>query len=156
MSKGLTNSFLSKISKKILGSDFLGVYPCDVRPKKQKTSFLVIFNTGRKHTKGEHFIAIKIRRKEIFYFDPFGEPPTNDFILSFLADVKKKRKIFWNRVQIQDNSSNFCGFFCLAYLISAQRKMPLNQFINLFSKENKKINDKIVIEFIVSKIKAKK
>ena len=155
MSRGLSNSFLSKISRKILGPKFLGVYPCDVRPKTKNRSCFIIFNTGKKNTEGEHFVAVKIVKKEIFYFDPFGEQPNNDYILSFLREEKKNKKFFWNRVQIQDNSSNFCGFFCLAYLISAKNKMPMKRFKNLFSIQNRKLNDKIVIEFIISKIKKK-
>lgn len=151
MSKGLTNSYLEKITRKLIGPSFLGVHPCDVYPKKTKSSFSLIFNTGRKYTSGEHFVAIRAQKNIVFYFDPFGEPPKNVFIKNFLSGLN--RPVQSNKVQIQDDTSNFCGFYCLAYLMSSKKKMNLDRFINLFSTKKKKENDKKVIEFIVSNIK---
>ena len=150
MSGGLSNSFLERIGKKILGSDFVGVFPCDVHRKSRKKTYLIIFNTGRKNTLGEHFVAIKIGKKSVFYFDPFGEPPTNSFIKEYIS--KLKRPLNWNIVQIHHNSSNFCGFYCLAYLMSVKKKMSFKKFLNLFSIQNKKSNDKKVVDFIVSNL----
>jgi len=155
MSKGLTNSYLQKLTKKIIGPNFLGVFPCDLYPPKIKTSFSVIFNTAPHNTSGEHFIAIKATKTSVFYFDSFGEPPKNERLKIFLSLIIKNRSFKWNGVQIQDDSSNFCGFYCLAYLMSAKKKMKHDRFINLFIKENKKENDKKVINFIVSNIKNK-
>lgn len=154
MSRGLTNSYLEKLSRKILGSSFTGVYPCDVHPRTRRKSFSVIFNTApQSNTLGEHFVAIKVKKKLVFYFDPFGEPPTNEDIKKFLIGIGGDRAIKWNGVQIQDNSSNFCGFFCLAFLISAENKIRFSRFINLFSIQNKKENNKKAVDFIVSQIK---
>jgi hypothetical protein len=153
MSRGLTNKYLENLSRKLLGSKFLGVYPCDVHPKTQKTCFSIIFNTAKEGTSGEHFVCLDVREKIIFYFDSFGEAPKNKFIKKFLFNIKEKKIIFWNRVQIQDDSSNFCGFYCLAFLMSMKNKIHFDRFINLFSIKNKKENDQTVVKFIVSKIK---
>jgi hypothetical protein len=153
MSKGLTNSYLQKLTKKLIGSNFLGVFPCDLYPTRIKTTFSLILNTAPHNTSGEHFIAIRATKKSVFYFDSFGEPPKNEQIKSFLSRIIKNRSFNWNEVQIQDDSSNFCGFYCLAYLMSAKKKMKHDRFINLFVEENKKENDKKVTNFIVSNIK---
>ena len=153
MSKGLTHSYLKRLSRKILGDNFIGVYSCDIHPRTRKKSFSVIFNTAPSTTLGEHFVAIKVEKKLIFYFDPLGEPPTNPDIKNFLLKIGNDRVIKWNRVQIQDNSSNFCGFFCLAFLMSAKNKIRFSRFINLFSIQNKNENNKKAVDFIVSQIK---
>lgn len=151
MLRGLTNSYLEKTAKKFLDKKFLGVYPCNVHPKTKRRTFSIIFNTGKSDTEGEHFIAVNFTLKSIFYFDPFGEPLLNKDIILFIENNKKKRSLSVNTFKMQDDNSNFCGFYCLAYLISIKRKMPYKKFINLFSIQNKKNNDKIVINFIIGR-----
>lgn len=152
--KGLTNEYLHALSKKLIGKEFLGVYPCDVIPKmKNNSTSFIIFNTGRSNTEGEHFVAIKVTKKNVFYFDSFGEPPSNKDISNFLLAIIGRKKFEYNISPIQDDSSNFCGFYCLAYLMSAKKKWSFKRFKNLFSIQNKKKNDSKVIKFIVRNIK---
>ena len=147
MAKGLTNDYLENICRKIIGSSFIGVYPCDVHPKARKKNFSIIFNTGDQHSKGEHFVALSVSNKKIFYFDPFGEKPTNHDILSFI--FKLNLPLTWNTKKIQHETSSFCGFYCLAYLYSEKKKIPFSRFTNLFSTNDLKKNDKTVIEFLM-------
>lgn len=153
MARGLTNKYLNDITKKLVGHRFVGVYPCDVYPKTKKTCFSLIFNTAPKNSSGEHFVAVNVKNKSVFYFDPFGEPPKNDFINNYLKKISKGRLVKWNNVQIQDDSSNFCGFYCLGFLMSEKNRMPFDRFISLFSIKRKKDNDRKIIELIVSLIK---
>lgn len=148
MSKGLTNAYLEKITSIFINKNFVGVFPCNIHIKPNKKNFSIIFNTGEYNTDGEHFVAIKFFTDKIIYFDSFGEKPTNKNILKFINTNKKNRRILWNSTKIQDDSSSFCGFYCLAFLLSVKRKMPFNRFINLFSIQNKKENDVKVIKFI--------
>lgn len=146
MAKGLTNKYLENITKKLIGSSFIGVYPCDVHPVTKKKNFSLIFNTGKKDSSGEHFIAISVSNKKVFYFDPFGEKPSNTDILKYITSLK--RKLTWNTRKIQHDTSSFCGFYCLAYLVSIKRKMSFSRFKSLFSNQNLKENDKKVVKFI--------
>lgn len=146
MAKGLTNDYLKTITKKFIGPSFIGVFPCDVHPKTKKKNFSLIFNTGKKDSDGEHFIAISVSNKKVFYFDPFGERPTNDDILKFISSLE--RTLTWNTTKIQHEASSFCGFYCLAYLVSIKRRVSFSRFKNLFSIQNLKKNDEKVIEFL--------
>ena len=146
MAKGLTNDYLENITFKFIGSSFLGVYPCDAHPKIPKKNFSIIFNTGKKDSDGEHFIAISVSNKKAFYFDPFGERPANADIIKFLSSLE--RTFTWNKIKIQHEVSSFCGFYCLAYLVSLKRRISFSRFKNLFSIRNLKQNDKKVIEFL--------
>ena len=46
---GLTNKQLEQLAKKSLGKLFLGVYPCDAKPKtnKDKSNKSIIFNLSK-------------------------------------------------------------------------------------------------------------
>ena len=81
---GLTNEYVEKIGKKILGQIFLGTFPCDLHPKvKSKKMFCLVFNLSKHDTKGSHFIAVFASKKDIIYFDPYGGNLTNTFIKKF-------------------------------------------------------------------------
>jgi len=150
---GLSNAYLEKIGKRILKNrSFKGVYPCDLTPNiDYSKKFSIIINTGTSDTNGEHFIAIYADSKKLIYFDSFGMKPDNKYLVNFIKSSKKKRKLFFNLTQIQDHSSNFCGFYCLAFLMSAYKNNYLN-FINCFSKRKLKANDQIVVKFILKNI----
>lgn len=151
--KGLSNHYVEKVGRKILKKiNFLGVYPCDIHPAiNKRKNFSVIFNTGDSTTSGEHFVCLYKNRKNIFYFDSFGNKPDDKNILLFLK--KFNVKLIWNSVKIQSDNSNFCGFYCLAFLLSIEHKINFNKFIMLFNKNNLNDNDKIVIYFILKQIK---
>ena len=86
MSKGLTNQYVEQLCKQLLKKHFIGVYPCDIQPKITKKNFSIVFNTGDSTTKGEHFIALYVKNKIIYYFDSFGRIPRDNNILSFSGD----------------------------------------------------------------------
>lgn len=153
--RGLSNIYLHNLSKKLIGPEFIGVYPCDVFPKIRHSvaTNMIIFNTGRANTEGEHFVAVTVTRRKVYYFDSFGEQPNNIFIKDFLTKVCQDKFFDYNRVSLQHDLSNFCGFYCLAYLLSVKKKMSVKRFRNLFSTQNKKSNDPKVIQFIVRNIK---
>ena len=153
MSVGLTNTFLNKTTKKIIGSSFLGVYPCDQIPKIRKNKFSLIINTGTHDSEGEHFVALYFHNNILFYFDPFGEPVANDYINSFIQELPlKNNRYHFNNRHIQDNRSNFCGFYCLGFLLSRKSRMSYRQFLNLFSIQKKLENDKKIVEYILKNI----
>jgi len=56
-------------------------------------------------------------------------------------------------MKIQDYSSNYCGFFCIAFLTCMFLNHKLNNFYNIFSESNLKINDDIVLEYLLEIIK---
>lgn len=147
MSKGITNGYLENISKKILGKNFLGVFPCDVHPKiNNKPEFYIIFNLSKHNETGSHFVCLYSNKKNIFYFDSFGEKLKNEEINNFVKN--QKGKIKENTVKIQCDQSDFCGFFCLGFLISKKMKLPQSKFFSKFHRTKLDQNDKKIIKFI--------
>jgi len=148
MAKGLTNSYVEKLSKKILKNiNFKGVYPCDIHPKIKNNIFSVIFNTGDSQSHGEHFVAIYANEKNLFYFDSFGENIYDVNIKKFINNVINSRKLIINTNKIQDDGSTFCGFFCIAFLLSKEKRVKY--FKNIFKKDNLMKNNDIAVNFII-------
>lgn len=146
---GLTNAYVEKIGKKVLGNVFIGTFPCDLQPNTSKKKiFCLIFNLSKHDTDGSHFIAIFSSKNEIIYFDPFGHKPENKYIKKFIQENKKNRKLVINKKCIQSCSSIFCGFYCLGFLLSQKRCLPIKDFLLLFNINNLELNDKIIIDFM--------
>jgi hypothetical protein len=159
MMLGLTNNELEKMSKKILGETFLGVYPSNVKPGITKynnfstkyNNFSLIFNLSKHNEKGTHFVAVVIKNKTVFYFDSYGKPCENENILNFLNQLSPV--YFYNKFSIQADNSIFCGIFCLGFLLSCQKlNLTPEKFINLFTYKSTE-NDQIATNFIVRNLK---
>ena len=147
--KGLTNTYVEKLCKKIIKQHkFEGVFPCDIQPKCKLNTFSVIFNTGDSNSKGEHFIAIYANSKYLYYFDSFGEQPNDSNIIKFIKENIKNRKFITFNQKIQSDQSNFCGFYCIAFLLAKDRKIYY-KFKQIFNTNNLKQNDVNIIYFII-------
>jgi formate-dependent nitrite reductase membrane component NrfD len=146
---GLTNAYVEKTGKIILGDIFLGTFPCDFHPKtNNKKTFCLVFNLSKHNTTGSHFVAIFASQSELIYFDPFGNNLNNKFIRKFIEKIKKNRHFVSSKKCIQSCSSIFCGFYCLGFLLSQKKKIPIKNYLSIFGNKNLEINDKIIIDFI--------
>lgn len=147
---GLRSDYLSELSKYCL-TDFVEVIPYDyfknykLKPKNQ-----FILNLSHSSSGGSHYIAIVIQKDCSTYFDSFGMSCENLEITKHLK--KRKKPIINSNIQIQDFSSIFCGYFCLAYLIYDQNQYELEKFISMFDEKNLLQNDKKCIKIITSHI----
>lgn len=149
-SRGISNRYLEKMGKKLFPPSFLGVYPADVYPRTKRKTYSFIFNTGLSSSKGEHFVAVYVSPKKVFYFDSFGMKPNKKPIKLFLAHLS--RLLFYNKQPIQHDASNFCGFYCLAFLLHKYKGIPRKQFYNLFTRTDLQENDQKVVNFILEVI----
>lgn len=150
MSGGLSNNFIDITCKKLF-KNFIGVYPCDLFPNTRKKKYSVIFNTGDSSTPGEHFVAIYVNNKTIYYFDSFGKKPTDENIKAFINKTKKNRRFYHWKRQVQHIESNYCGFFCIGFLF--YKHMNIRKFSYMFHPNNLHINDKLIVDFIIDNIK---
>jgi len=149
---GLTNSQLEQLAKKSLGKLFLGVYPCDAKPKinKDKFNISVIFNLSKHYEKGSHYVAVLFRKKDILYFDSYGKSLTNKYIKNYLKTFNKP--VMYQTIKIQHKNSIFCGFYCLAYLKAVQKyNLPVLKFLKMFEYPATTKNDTIVTNFLTNK-----
>lgn len=148
---GLTNIEVENLGKKLLGSQFVGVYPADsIPPFSTINNKSIIFNLSKHSQPGSHYVAVLFTNKAIFYFDSYGKKLTNKNIKSNLK--KFNLPIFYHTRSIQDPRSIFCGLFSLAYLHAIQnKKMSPQCFYKMFKNSLKTQNDNIVTKFLMLK-----
>jgi len=145
---GLSNHYLNELSRYCL-TNFKKVIPCDyIQRYKLKTNDQFIINLSDSSTNGSHFVALSIKEKHCIYFDSFGFECKNSYITKKLKKCKKQ--IIYSKTQVQGITSLFCGFYCLAYLISDEKGTSLNNFLNNFEYNNLEKNDKICMDYIIS------
>ena len=150
---GLTNEYVENLGKLICGETFLGTFPCDILPDvSKKKKFSLIINLSKHNTNGSHFIAIFAEKDAFSYFDSLGDKCKNSDILKFIKLNKNNRRFKQNFKKIQSNESIFCGFFCLAFLLSKRLKIKNIKFFNNFERKNLNLNDVKVITFIQNNI----
>jgi len=152
MMSGLTNAYLETISYKLLGKKiFVGVYSADGCSKVfRKKYFSIIFNTDLMKNPGKHFISILFTPSRAYYFDSLGQKKIEKNISKFIQ--KTKRKCVTHCLPIQDETSNFCGFYALAYLLWMKKKRRSTDFYKMFDMKCLIKNDSIVTKFILNEI----
>lgn len=131
---------------------FSGVYACDTLPDFIiKKPALLVCNTHPIKKSGEHWISIYIsRNNHAEYFDSFGLPPNNKYIINFL---KRNAKTYsYNKQMIQSLFSNYCGQFCIMYAFHKGLLKSLNSFLKIFDLAKPNKNNKVVYNFFHKKI----
>ena len=122
---------------------FLGCFAWDqLPPFPSSLPKSLIINTAKSDTRGEHWVAIVLQKKQCFYFDSFGLPIINDYILEFIRDAYNK--VTYTDNCIQSANSDMCGKFCIAFIKYVHSKSSYNTFIEQFDFENLYKNDEIV------------
>ena len=112
---------------------FRGVYAVDELPVKPfHRPALYIINTDLSTLPGEHWIAIYFPagNEKPEYFDSFGRPPSNPFVISFLASPCR-----YNARIIQAPTSETCGYHVLHFAYFRCRNWTLHQIINRFGND---------------------
>lgn len=147
---GLTNLQVENFGKKLLGSNFVGVYPCDAIPKlTNRKKAAIIFNLSKHNEPGSHYVTVVFFKNKIFYFDSYGKTLTNPYIKSFLGQFSNEK--FYHTRRIQPKNSIFCGLYCLAYIIYVMKNCENDYapFYSMFFYPPHKQNDAIVTKYIM-------
>lgn len=105
-----------------------------------------IFNTDKASRSGSHWVAIHVDSSGLgVYFDSFGLPP---YIPDHINRLRKNCKQFrWNVKQLQSETSDVCGQFCVMFLYYMTNGLTLEAFLDNFSDDLKK-NDSIAKSFV--------
>lgn len=156
----ITNSYLNNfLLNQLKIKPFLGVFPCDLMPKKIPPNKSLILNTDPHFQKGNHYVCIsRDTRGEYHYFDPLALD-SQAFFPRMTRELKS-RKIFPKlkpvcQSPIQSPVSKFCGLFCADYVMT--QNITKMKKANYFTRENKLIeNDKVCLENIMLNIKKRK
>ena len=122
---------------------FLGCFAWDQLPQfPSSLPKSIIINTGKSDSSGEHWVAIVLQKNKCFYFDSFGLPIINDYILDFLDG--DYNKVTYTDNCIQSINSDMCGKFCIAFIKHVNSKLSYNTFIEQFDFVKLYKNDEIV------------
>ena len=126
---------------------FNGVYSRDNLPKIKDGAYAI--NLDEYSDIGTYWVAWYVQNNNVTYFDSFGvehipkEIKTLIVLRPLLCIIKNITNIF--RIQAYD--SIICGYLILDLLI-----LCLKQFTNLFSPNNFKKNDDIILNYFMSNI----
>lgn len=129
-------------SDTLLRKKFGGVFASDRLPRSKRNYSSFIVNLDPHTLPGSHWIAIDFHKKEAYYFDSYGQSPSEKNILNFMK--RNADNIVYNENCFQDDLTTTCGYFCLYFLFRRARSLNLNHL----SKKNKKQNETFIKMFI--------
>ena len=170
MDTGLTNKYVSRLCKKLIGKAFIGTFACDklmkILPNVLSTrnlykSISIIINILPRQYRFGHFIGLNVdwEKESFIVFDSlnlrFKDENIEKFILSLKKEVKNL-KGYEESVQLQSFSSNYCGFYSVAFVLSRDErsKESMESFLSRFNLAKPSLeNDKIAVEYITSFIR---
>ena len=96
----------------------------------------------------DHWIALYVQNNDVTYFDSFGVEDIPKEIRTFIGNKNIKTNIF--RIQAYDWV--MCGYFCIGLIDFMLTGKILTEFKNLFSPNNFKKNDDIVLKYFMTNV----
>ena len=94
------------------------------------------------------WIALHVNNKTVTYFDSFGVEHTPNEIKKFINN----KNIIANIYQVQNYDSIMCSYFCIGFINYMFKGKSLTDFSNLFSPNNFKKNDDIILKYFLNKL----
>ena len=113
-----------------------------------KSGFYVI-NLDEYSDFGTYWIALYVNYKTITYFDSFGVEHIPKEIKKFINN----KNIITNALRTQAYDSVMCGHFCIGFINLMFKGNSLTVFTNLFSTNNLKKNDDILLNYFMTNFK---
>ena len=126
---------------------FIGVYSRDTLPGKINDGSYVI-NLDEYSDIGTHWIALYVNNKTVTYFDSFGIEHISKELKKFVNNKNIIAKIF----RIQTYDSVMCGYFRIGFIDYMFMGRSLTDYTNLFSPNNFKKNDDIILNYFLRSI----
>ena len=126
---------------------FIGVYSRDNLPDKIKVGAYVINLDGYSDI-GTHWIALYVNNKTVTYFDSLGIEHIPKKVKTFIGN----ENIISNIYRIQNYDSIMCGYFCIGFIDYMFKGKILTDYTNLFSPNNFKKNDDIILNYFINKL----
>ena len=128
-------------------SRFNGVYSRDNLPYKMKDGAYVI-NLDEYSDIGTHWIALYVNKKTATYLNSFGIEYSLKEIKNFISN----KNIISNMFRIQAYDSVMCGYFCIRFIDFMLKGNNLTEFTNIFSPNNFKENDDIILNYSLTNL----
>ena len=89
-----------------------------------------------------------MQNNDVTYFDSLRVVHIPKEIKTFMSNKNVKTNIF----RIQAHDSIMCGYFCIGFIGSMLARKTLTDFTNLFSPNNLKKNDDIILNYFMIKV----
>ena len=125
---------------------FNGVYSRDNLPKLEDETYVTNLNDYTDI--GSHWVALYLQNNGVTYFDSFGVEHIPKEIKTFVGNTNIETNIF----RIQASDSIMCGYFCIGFIDFMFAGKTLTEFTNLFSPNNFKKNDDIILNYFMNNI----
>ena len=126
----------------------VNVYSYDTLPNKIKDGRSYVINFDEYSDIGTHWTALYVRNNVVTYFDSFGVEYIPKEIKSFV--VNKNIQINISRIQAYD--SVMYGYFRMGFIDFMLTGKTLTDFTNLFSQNNFKNNDNIILKYLMANV----
>ena len=95
-----------------------------------------------------HWVALYVQNNDVNYLDSFGVEPIPKEVRIFISNKNIKTNIF--RIQAYDLI--LCGHFCIGFIDFMLVGKTLTEFTNLFSSNNLKKNDDIILNYFMTNV----
>ena len=126
---------------------FNGVYSRDNLPDKIKDGPCII-NLDEYSDIRTHWIALYVNNKTVTYFDSFGVEHIPKEVKKFINN----KNIIANIFRLQAYDSVMSGYFCIGFIDFMLKGNNLTAFTNIFSPNNFKKNDDIILNYFLNKL----
>ena len=97
-----------------------------------------------------------MQNNNVTYFDSFGVEHIPKEIKAFinrpLSSALQNKSIKTNMFKIQAYDSVMCGYFCIGFIDFMLAGKILTEYTNLFSSNNFKKNDDIILNYFISNV----
>ena len=107
-----------------------------------------VINLDEYHDIGTHWVALYVNNKYAAYFDSFGVEHIPKEIEKFIGNKNITANIF----RIQTYDSVMCGYFCIGFIDFMFNGNSLTDFTNLFSPNDSKKNDDIILNYFLTNL----
>ena len=112
-------------------------------PEKSKYGVYII-NLDEYESRGTHWTALYVNAKNLTFFDSFGV----EHIPKEIKKIIGNENIITNIYRIQAYCSIMCEYFCIGFIAFMLKGKSLLEFTNLFSPDEYKKNDKIILKLL--------
>ena len=134
---------------------FNGVFSRDNLPKIKDGAYVI--NLDEYPDIETHWVALYVQNNNVTYFDSFVVEHVPKKIKAFInlslsIVLHPPLRVTTNIFRIQAYDSIMCGYFCIGFIDFMLKGKTLTEYTNLFSPNNFKENDDIVLNYFMSNI----
>ena len=153
MSHPLTNFEMQKQYQN--APRFNGVYSRDNLPRIKDGAYVI--NIDEYFDIGTHLVALYVINNDVTYFDSFGVEYIPKEIKTFINRslsifLRPPLRVTTSIFRIQAYDSIMCGYFCIGFIDFMLAGKTLTECTNLFSPNNFKKNDDMILNNFMSSV----